>query len=663
MSIKQIEIGRLPRLATNKTKNYPLETILDLEIPNGTHTVYTEDDKSYSLKQVSESALQAYTRNKDVYKELKDKVPAYTFACTLDGRGLKDLTGLLILDVDNPNGDPDELIAQLKTRNDVLAIWKTFSGVKFNILVRFDPIPTKENFEQMFWHGFNMFKEYGAKFKNKKGEWEEGIDVGFRNPKHPTSPPYNPDIYVNWDAEPIKWTPNPDFKPPKVNAQGSMKKVGRPKGETRKKQDASPYFSGGNFVVPNMVCVILDKFKVWRRESDELWIYDTDTGVYKEGQWVLEQFIAGELGDLQRISHIRESITGVRNSLNKFEPEVDLNLSAFKNGVFNWLTGDMSEHNPNHYLTSAQDYEYKQGVELPAEYKSFLESLGPEDEKETSVRSIMEMVGSVPHKRSTDMGQIFLLVGTDKGRNGKGLLCKHIQIMVSRNHCRYTPFSRLGETFGLGSLENSLCMIDNEVNRGDISDFIKEAARGEPIEIQKKYLDAYDIIPVATWITSCNRLPNFKDKSGSMFERIHYIEFPNSYTDDPQFKLYWENYTKQHKSEIMSACIDVYRKAFDKKKFTMTEMANSTAQEHRDEADHYSEWLEYCVEELVDNKVKGSECWKHFKVFKGWKNDTGRNTFYKILEERGIFCEKGSQGRVFHDIQLVDSVLHLEVDD
>ena len=194
-------ISRLNSVYDTQPREYLLSTIFK-EMQQGTATLTDLAEKSpyRTLAEVTERAreLRYEHGNKEAYELLKQGMPQFIPAAVLSTRSeVQWFSELVCLEWD---GDIDVGHALVigKQHPNVLAIWRSLSGnPKFLVPIipvsrDGDPL-TPKNFRHA-WHTVScLFEEIGD------------ADASAMNPTQPQALCYDPDLFVNWDAVPVKW--------------------------------------------------------------------------------------------------------------------------------------------------------------------------------------------------------------------------------------------------------------------------------------------------------------------------------------------------------------------------------------------------------------------------------------------------------------------------
>lgn len=147
------------------------------------------------------------------------------------------------------------------------------------------------------------------------------------------------------------------------------------------------------------------------------------------------------------------------------------------------------------------------------------------------VKSIKEVIQSVCLPL-TPRNQACLLHST-QGCNGKGTLCQLMRNLLGEQVVVNIALEDFSTRFALADLPNAVAVItdENSVNSfGKGMKNLKAAITGDKLKIEQKYEKMYDFSFRGAMIFCVNNLPNCDDKSGSMKRRLHFLNFPNSFT-------------------------------------------------------------------------------------------------------------------------------------
>jgi putative DNA primase/helicase len=253
---------------------------------------------------------------------------------------------------------------------------------------------------------------------------------------------------------------------------------------------------------------------------------------YKNGVW---QRIA-ELAIKQQISEIveRTKIFGVRPSSALLASVTELakvkvaipdeawdanpDLLVCENGTLHISTRRLAEHQPEDYTTSAVPYAYDRGA-VPVMWRSFLKQTVPDAAPflqefagyalttDTSLETALWLSGPPGSGRSTFLAGLQAMLGNRAGVLGLA--------EIERN--RFALSNLAGKTLVMATEQPSAYLASTNVINAIIS--------GEPLQVERKYRDPYDLIPRAKIAWAMNELPRVADANSGLFRRVKVVKF------------------------------------------------------------------------------------------------------------------------------------------
>src|SRR5215217_6772459 len=95
--------------------------------------------------------------------------------------------------------------------------------------------------------------------------------------------------------------------------------------------------------------------------------------------------------------------------------------------------------------------------------------------------------------------------------------------------------------FALGNVPGKTLLVSTEQPSGYLAagHILNALISGEPMEIERKYRDSYNIVPHAKIAWAMNETPRISDASSGLFRRVKVVEFPEllPLERDPQVKV------------------------------------------------------------------------------------------------------------------------------
>jgi P4 family phage/plasmid primase-like protien len=275
-------------------------------------------------------------------------------------------------------------------------------------------------------------------------------------------------------------------------------------------------------------------------ELRDAWIETNPNHAYGLGEW--RHYEGGvwqrtaELAIKQQISDIleRAKIFGVRPSsallasvteLAKVKVAVpdeawDANpdLLVCANGTLRISTRELIAHRPEHYATSAVPYRYDPKA-VPMVWRGFLHDTVPDAAPflqefagyalttDTSLETAIWLSGPPGSGRSTLLAGLQAMLGNRAGVLGLA--------EIERN--RFALSNLAGKTLVMATEQPSAYLASTNVINAIIS--------GEPLQVERKYRDPYDLIPHAKIAWAMNELPRVADANSGLFRRVKVVKF------------------------------------------------------------------------------------------------------------------------------------------
>jgi P4 family phage/plasmid primase-like protien len=191
-----------------------------------------------------------------------------------------------------------------------------------------------------------------------------------------------------------------------------------------------------------------------------------------------------------------------------------------ENGAVQISTGELLAHNPEHYATTRVPYAYDPHAE-PKRWEYFLTTTLEDDvadflqefagyclTTDTSHEKAVWLVGQPGGGKSTFLEGLSATLGVRAGVLGLA------EIEKSR--------------FALAKLEGKTLVTAAEQPGGFVSchHILNAIISGEPVQIERKFKDPYDLTPRAKIAWAMNELPRIPAGAEGLFRRVEVIRFP-----------------------------------------------------------------------------------------------------------------------------------------
>lgn len=251
-------------------------------------------------------------------------------------------------------------------------------------------------------------------------------------------------------------------------------------------------------------------------ESREMLV--SDRGVFREGiaEAVIKreveaiepeesnQFSKEVIGHIERSSYVR---------LKEFDS--DLNRINIENGLYLLDSGTLEDHNVG-YLSRVQLPVRLDRKAAPVAIMRFLKEVLP---NEDDVLNVLEDAAATLI-RDARFQKAFMYIGA--GDNGKSTWLNVLGAFLGATNVSNTSIHDLASNrFAAGNIEGKLANIypDIEADEVSLTGKVKAIVAGDPIDVEKKGLQAHRIVPFAKLFFSANTLPIVNDDSDAWFRR------------------------------------------------------------------------------------------------------------------------------------------------
>lgn len=402
----------------------------------------------------------------------------------------------------------------------------------------------------------------------------------------------------------------------------------------------NPYFDNGIFQIKQMADDVTENEHLWleklnARDTDLL-IYNKETGVYELAERVLERKIRAELEDKQSSRYVSETLKYI-DGIEVPKPfSENRGLIAFKNGVLdfddtiqkaksgefkNW---ELREKNPEDYLRTYYDFDFIVGCNIPEFFETFVTDVTA---SETDAKLIFQMFGAMLHKNCTDFEKAFFLYGTISGRNGKSTLLNTIPLLIGAENVLAKPFQKYDATknnFGGAELKGFSVALDVDLSlKTALSEDLKPLISGDEVALEaKNKQESIRFKPSALFIAAANDVPKVSDRTGSFYRRWIPIPFHKEFPDNRDFKADFLQKCIEHRSEIMSSCLELYLIACIDDNFTVSEETEKITKEWMDQNNHLRVFFEemFIAEEVA--RIEGKEL---AEIYREWCEEAELN--------------------------------------
>ena len=264
----------------------------------------------------------------------------------------------------------------------------------------------------------------------------------------------------------------------------------------------------------------------------EIYVYDYDTGIYKEG----ENFINRCISTIED----RYDALKYKRVHNRIKADLELSyvdrtpyLKAVENGIFNEYTKQLEAFHPKYFFVSKIATKYNiDAIEnyepIKNEYFDFdewLNSIACYDSE--LVTLLWQVINEALNPNATRRKAVILL---GNGLNGKGTFQEMLRNLIGTHNVsglKVHQFQGKNDQFSLEALEHAICNIGDDVGLKPLDeiDVIKSIISGDRITFNRKGKSYMDYTFKLLLIFSANDLPPIKEKTEATLDRLLIVPF------------------------------------------------------------------------------------------------------------------------------------------
>lgn len=295
------------------------------------------------------------------------------------------------------------------------------------------------------------------------------------------------------------------------------------------------YFKGRTLVAKWVADDILksEHFLTFR-DTEEIYRYNVETGLYEEGGDVFVRERTQELLKHRTTNHYINEVEGYirrSNYVDRSIIEPDLNLIPTGSGVYDLETGAITEYSPKvpFFVRHNGDYDITLLDNADSEAWWFISSIFPDDE----IRTVQELAGACLY-REYRVKKAFMLIGD--GDNGKSLFMNFLRAMLgNRAVSSRTLYQLAADRFATADLYHKNANIQADIGGGLLKNVgtLLTITGDDVVSAQRKNVNAFEFDSYATVIFSTNVLPDVTkvENKKVFFNRWVLIEMPYRFVD------------------------------------------------------------------------------------------------------------------------------------
>jgi len=323
-------------------------------------------------------------------------------------------------------------------------------------------------------------------------------------------------------------------------------------------------------------------------------------------------------------------------------------------GILDLDTLKLREYTKEDFAFAKLPFSYK-GEELPVPaMEKFLLSVFELDQVNESTQSdpdadiqLIKTLGFIQEwfgyslMKGNPLHIAMIMIGD--GRNGKGVLMDLWSKIVGINNCSYVDLKNINNEQQLILTKDKLMNFANDIEDGQKLDsgVIKSAIAGELVTGKEIYKKPDTFKFTAKLVFAANELPNIKNTSIAIRQRIHVLPFKKSFTDD-EVDINMGKKLEKELEAIFSWAISGLVRLKKRGKFDLPNMCIKALDEYLYSQNPIKLWLHETGIIQEDKKSTTVQVFNHYSDYcrKAWATPVGRTAFYKLLRKEGYETKK-----------------------
>ncbi len=206
------------------------------------------------------------------------------------------------------------------------------------------------------------------------------------------------------------------------------------------------------------------------------------------------------------------------NNIKKYE-------IPLKQGVLNVLNGVLREHDWEDFLDACLPHEWAPDARCPIWSRCLDDWFQGEDDKRMALQ---EFFGYIALAGTNEYKKALFLYG--ESNTGKSVVASVARELVGLPNLCQIRLEDMDDPKKRAPIKGKMLNLITEVGAwSTLSDsgFKMLVSTGDPVEIEKKYVNSMTVIPTCKHMIATNNLPNITDQTEAVYNRLLILEFKN----------------------------------------------------------------------------------------------------------------------------------------
>jgi putative DNA primase/helicase len=385
----------------------------------------------------------------------------------------------------------------------------------------------------------------------------------------------------------------------------------------------------------------------WRQYEAGIWPAVSETSVKAGISDVIE---TAKPEGIKPTASILASVTELTR-IKVFVPDerwdADSDILVCKNGALHISTGELAEHRPGHYATSAVPYKYDPGAR-PVIWDYFLRNTVP-----VAANFLQEFAG---YALTTEMAHelaVWLFGPPGSGKStfiaGLAAMLGHragILGLADLERSRFTLADLPGKTLVVASEQPSSYLASTNTLNAIIS--------GEPIQVERKYRDPFTVMPRTKVCWAMNELPRVADANSGLFRRVKVVTFPPLVENERDPKI--KHAIETEGAGILNWALEGLRRLKKRGHFEVPAGVEDATKQFRENNDVPALFIEDRCVRGKDSEVPSAKLYREYKY---WCEENGHRPQSSTRvaadwQRLGFERKRTMSGTVYQGLRVVD---------
>jgi putative DNA primase/helicase len=385
----------------------------------------------------------------------------------------------------------------------------------------------------------------------------------------------------------------------------------------------------------------------WRQYEDGIWSAVSETSVKAKISNVIETAKPEGIKPTASILASVAELTRIKVFVPDERWDADPDILVCKNGSLRVSTGELSEHRPGHYATSAVPYEYDPDIR-PVIWDYFLRSTIP-----AAANFLQEFAG---YALTNEMSHELAVWLYGPPGSGKSTFIAGLQAMLGHRagilgladleRSRFTLAGLPGKTLVVASEQPSSYLASTNTLNAIIS--------GEPIQVERKYHDPFTVTPRAKVCWAMNELPRVADANSGLFRRVKVVGFPALAEEERDPKI--KHAIEQEGAGILNWAIEGLWRLKKRGHFEVPAGVEDATKQFRENNDVPALFVEDRCVQSIDSEIAAAKLYREYKY---WCEENGHRPQSSTRvaadwQRLGFERKRTMSGTIYQGLSVVD---------